>query len=137
MTQPNKHSYDPGAKGTKAGLTRHQCFALLREADTGRVVYTDQALPALTVVRYVVDAEDAVIARASPGSPLRWLDGAVVAFEADRLGNGGPRPWSVTVVGRAELMSAAGADGGSRVGHGPDRYLRIPADLVRGAWIDH
>lgn len=74
----------------------------------GRVVFTEQALPAVMPVGFVRDGGDVVLC-ASPGSNLAAaIPGAIVAFEADDLGASGPGGWAVTVVGRARPVRDPG-----------------------------
>ncbi len=47
-------------------LGRAECVALLRSAPVGRVVYTDQALPAIQPVTFVLDGDEAVVVRTAP-----------------------------------------------------------------------
>jgi hypothetical protein len=84
-------------------LTPDECFRLLRDVSLGRVVFTDQALPAVEPVRFVV-AGDSVIARAPAGSALGAGNRPVVAFEADEIDVHGQGGWMVTGVGRAEII---------------------------------
>lgn len=82
-------------------LGHTECLALMRTVPLGRVVFTDQALPAIQPVNFVLDGSDVVI-RTSPGSKLALATrGAIVAFEADEFDSFGGTGWSVTMVGQA------------------------------------
>lgn len=85
-------------------LHEDDCRKLLRAAPVGRLAFTDQALPTIQPVNFVLDGDDIVIACA-PGSKLAAAArGAVVGFEADDFETNGRLLWSVTVVGRAQAV---------------------------------
>ncbi|WP_067793614.1 pyridoxamine 5'-phosphate oxidase family protein [Actinomadura formosensis] len=91
-------------------LGREECAALLRSAPVGRVVYTDQALPAIQPVTFVLDGDPdgdgAVIIRTAPGSKFdAALRGAIVAFEVDAFDSAARTGWSVTVIGQARAVT--------------------------------
>lgn len=118
--------------GGPAELDRDECVRLLRGARLGRLVYTEQALPAVVPVAYVV-CEDALIVR-TDGLAVRMV-GSVVAVEADAFVDSDVHAgWSVVVVGVATAVADPGelaelpplpADG---------QYLRIGLDRVTGRW---
>ncbi|MEV6837821.1 pyridoxamine 5'-phosphate oxidase family protein [Streptomyces sp. NPDC051133] len=86
-------------------LDRQACLWLLGKVPVGRVVYTEQALPAVLPVDFRLGSDCSVLVRTSAGSQLaRAADGAVVAFEADAFDMPGRSGWSVVVTGRAELV---------------------------------
>ncbi|POM23545.1 Pyridoxamine 5'-phosphate oxidase [Actinomadura rubteroloni] len=82
-------------------LGREECLALLRAAPpgrTGRIVFTDHALPAVEPAAFTVDG-DGVVVRTVPGSRLeRAVLGAVVAFQVDEY-DAAAGGWTVTLVG--------------------------------------
>jgi nitroimidazol reductase NimA-like FMN-containing flavoprotein (pyridoxamine 5'-phosphate oxidase superfamily) len=83
-------------------LSRTECLRLLASAKVGRVVYTEGALPAVTPVNFALDGT-VVVFRTATGSRLaRATQGAVVAFEVDRIDEDSQRGWSVVVTGVAE-----------------------------------
>ncbi|TYB45727.1 pyridoxamine 5'-phosphate oxidase family protein [Actinomadura chibensis] len=89
-------------------LTRGECLDLMSTARVGRVVFTEQALPAVMPVGFVMDGGDAVVG-VPPGSGLAAAtDGTIVAFEADDLDATGPSGWTVTVIGRARAVRDPG-----------------------------
>lgn len=97
-----------GSAEEAAGLTRAECLRLMSTAAVGRIVFTEQALPAVAPVGFVVDGEDVVIP-VPPGSRLLAATrGAIVAFQADDLDAAGRSGWSVTVVGRARVVRDPG-----------------------------
>jgi nitroimidazol reductase NimA-like FMN-containing flavoprotein (pyridoxamine 5'-phosphate oxidase superfamily) len=84
-------------------LTRDECLELLREGRIGRVSVTDQALPVIVPVNYVLDHD--VVFRTRTGGLLdRSCRGQVVAFEIDDLAADGTSGWSVLVVGVADVI---------------------------------
>jgi uncharacterized protein len=77
----------------------HDSLRLLAEAPIGRVIYSDQALPAVRPVDFVID-DGAVVIRAAPGSRFASaVQRVVVAFEADGYDPATGTGWWVTVVG--------------------------------------
>lgn len=121
--------FDPqGDPATSGVLPRHECLRLLASAPVGRVVYSDQALPAVQPVNFVVD-NGTVIIRAARGSRLaKAVQRAVVAFQADEYDPAGGTGWSVTIVGESADVEE------------PDEVKRL-ATLVGRHWtpdgIDH
>lgn len=86
-------------------LEQDECLRLLGETSVGRVVFTEQALPAIRLVRYAVH-DGSVILRTSLDSKLASSDnGVVVAFEADRFDVEAQQGWSVTFVGKTEPIT--------------------------------
>lgn len=86
-------------------LDKADCLRLLAGAPIGRVVFTDQALPAVQPVVFVV-YEETIVFRACDGRRVaEATDGAVVAFEADEFDPVRRTGWSVTVVGRARTVT--------------------------------
>ncbi|MGJ7906556.1 pyridoxamine 5'-phosphate oxidase family protein [Actinopolyspora sp. H202] len=118
-------------------LTTRESIVLLSSAQVGRVVFTDEALPAIRPVNFVVDGASVVIRTGRDGS-LSKLNGNVVAFEADHIDLATRSGWSVIVHGRAErvrdidqLVTLADPAKSSWV---PlrDYFLRIPFEMVTG-----
>lgn len=123
-------------------LTRGQCLALLSSVEIGRVVFTDQALPAILPVTFVVDG-DAVVFRTSTGSRLaRAADRAVLAFEADDVRPATHSGWSVVVTGQAEVESDPSQQARldarlhAWVPGFKDVFVRIPLTVVTGRQVD-
>ncbi|GLW07008.1 pyridoxamine 5'-phosphate oxidase [Microtetraspora sp. NBRC 13810] len=124
----------PGHAGLQP-LSREDCVTLLASAPIGRVVFTDQALPAVQPVAFAVDGDHIVI-RAAGGSRLA---GAIVAFQVDAFDPVTRTGWSVTALGRARAVrDAAEADRLSRLpmtvwAHdAEDHYVVIPAERLTG-----
>jgi nitroimidazol reductase NimA-like FMN-containing flavoprotein (pyridoxamine 5'-phosphate oxidase superfamily) len=82
-----------------AALSRRQSLEALRSVPVGRVVFTQNALPAVTPVNFVLD-NDYIVFRTAPGSKMTAaLSNAVVAFEADQVDVATHTGWSVLVLG--------------------------------------
>lgn len=87
-------------------LDRQECLRLLAKVPVGRVVYTQQALPAVLPVNFSLDTDTAVLLHTSATSDLvRAIDGVVVAFEADEFRAETRSGWSVVVTGRATVVT--------------------------------
>jgi nitroimidazol reductase NimA-like FMN-containing flavoprotein (pyridoxamine 5'-phosphate oxidase superfamily) len=104
-------------------MARAEALGLLASQPVGRLVYTRAALPMVTPVNFTLH-DGAILVRTAAGSALsRAVDGAVVAFEVDRLDMDASSGWSVIVTGRAELV---GDDG--------EAVIRISTEMVTGRW---
>lgn len=120
-------------------LDRAQCLDLLDRVRVGRLVFTEDALPAVQPVNFRVHREQVVI-RVAGGAKLRAaIENTVVAFEADELDPDLRTGWSVTVVGHAgvitdvdDLVELAGVWLQPWVGPRRDRFVRIQAEKVTG-----
>lgn len=87
-------------------LPRTEAMRLLASAPVGRLVFTHQALPAITPVTHLVTG-DAILIGLTPRSAIAasvGTAGAVVAYEADELDLTGRLAWTVVVVGLARLV---------------------------------
>ncbi|GAU69813.1 hypothetical protein SSP35_14_01470 [Streptomyces sp. NBRC 110611] len=72
----------------------------------GRIVFTDDALPAVLPVNFSLDRDHSVVLRTSTVSRMAHaVDGAVVAFQADSFDEAAHTGWSVIVTGRATLVT--------------------------------
>ncbi|WP_459723250.1 pyridoxamine 5'-phosphate oxidase family protein [Actinophytocola sp. KF-1] len=86
-------------------LDREQCLGLLETVRVGRLVFTEDALPAVQPVNFRIRQGNVVI-RVAGGVKLAAATGnTVVAFEADELDPNLRMGWSVTVVGHANLIT--------------------------------
>ncbi|MBO0879842.1 MAG: pyridoxamine 5'-phosphate oxidase family protein [Mycobacterium sp.] len=86
-------------------LDREQCLELLQTVPVGRLVFTEQALPAVQPVNFRLWDGDVVVRVAGGGKLAAAVGNLVVAFQADELDVNLRRGWSVTAVGRAELIT--------------------------------
>lgn len=123
-------------------IDREGCFALLRAAAIGRVVFTAGALPAVLPVNFAMDdtAGTAIVVKTGSSSRLATSAvGSVVAFEVDEVDVATRSGWSVVVTGRLSIvrkpddiarMDALGLH--SWVPAVRDRFLRIEPEIVTG-----
>ena len=89
-------------------LRQDQCLDLLRTVRVGRLVFTEQARPAVQPVNFRVWQGDIVIRVASGAKLAAAVGNLVVAFETDELDPDLRTGWSVTVVGHAQLITDVG-----------------------------
>ncbi|WP_167176319.1 pyridoxamine 5'-phosphate oxidase family protein [Saccharomonospora amisosensis] len=85
-------------------LAEAECLGLMRSQPVGRLVFTENALPAIRPVNYVLDGRD-IIVKASPETWISRLAGSVVAFEVDQIDPRSHTGWSVVVLGKAEFVT--------------------------------
>lgn len=120
-------------------LNRRQCLDRLAQVRVGRLVFTEDALPAIQPVNFRVWRDDVVI-RVAGGPKLQAATAnQVVAFEADVLDPDLRHGWSVTVVGHAEpitgvddLVDVAGTFIEPWVQGRRDHFIRIRTDRMTG-----
>lgn len=86
-----------------SALSLADCRRLLRSVSVGRMVFTENALPALRPVTFAAVAGEVVI----PADGAWWerFDGEFLAFEADGFDLSARNGWSVVVMGRATHLS--------------------------------
>lgn len=121
-------------------LSRAECLALLGSRPLGRLVHTQQGLPAIRPVNFVLQPEGIYLRTSDDGSVLRSADASdVVAFEVDDFDAAGRYGWSVVVLGRAQRVTDPLALG--RLAELPlvpwaagrrDQVVRIALELVNG-----
>jgi nitroimidazol reductase NimA-like FMN-containing flavoprotein (pyridoxamine 5'-phosphate oxidase superfamily) len=120
-------------------LSRSECELLLKTARVGRVIFTDQALPAALPVNFACEGSD-IVFRTEAGRRLAAAcDGAIVAFEVDNVDTRHHAGWSVLVTGLArvlksesEILRADQLGVESWADPADSRYVRIAAGLVSG-----
>lgn len=120
-------------------LDRKQCLELLQSVRVGRLVFTEDALPAVQPVNFRLWQGDVVI-RVAGGTKLDIAArNLVVAFEADELDPDLRTGWSVTVVGHAqrvtdvnELVQLSGTFVEPWVEGRRDQFVRIRIEKVTG-----
>lgn len=84
-------------------LSREECVELLAKGVVGRVVFTVDAMPAVTPVNYAV-VDGTVVFRTDARSRLaRAADAGVLAMEADQIDAATRSGWSVVATGVAEV----------------------------------
>jgi len=86
-------------------LGREECLRLLDTVRVGRLVFTEDALPAVQPVNFRVWRDDVVIRVAGGFKLAAASQNLVVAFEADELDPDLRTGWSVTVVGHAQQIT--------------------------------
>jgi nitroimidazol reductase NimA-like FMN-containing flavoprotein (pyridoxamine 5'-phosphate oxidase superfamily) len=88
-------------------LDRSECLSLLAQADVGRIVFTEAAMPAALPVHYLLDGEE-VLFRTGGGRSFTAAHLAVVGFQVDNLDRRTRTGWSVLGVGQAyEVVDSA------------------------------
>lgn len=120
-------------------LTRAESLRLLGSRSLGRVVFTDQALPAIRPVNHLLDG-DQIIIRSHSGAALLTAarQEVVVAYEADAIDPEEHLGWSVVVTGVARLVEDPEAVERYRrllrpwVARRMDQVIAISSDLVTG-----
>jgi len=120
-------------------LNRRQCLDLLAGPRVGRLVFTEDALPAVQPVNYRVWGDDVVIRVAGGAKLAAATQNQVVAFEADEVDPDLRTGWSVTVVGHAEpitdvdaLVELAGTFLQPWVEGRRDHFVRIRTEKMTG-----
>ena len=123
-------------------LSRADAIALLRTRAMGRLVYTNQALPAVMPVNFALRDGGIWLWTGSAAALGRPLDQAVVAFQVDELDLEACSGWSVTVTGMAHLVTDdATLDRARAEGPAPwtpdtgGHLIRIPLTLVTGRML--
>lgn len=120
-------------------LQREQSIELMQTASVGRLIFTEQALPAVQLVDFRWWRGDVVI-RITDAALLSAVSrNHVVAFEADELGADLDHGWSVTVVGHCrvitevpDLMALAAMFPRPSTGGRHDYFVRVRAEKVSG-----
>ena len=81
------------------------CRQLLGTTQTGRLGFTDGALPAILPVPFALRDDQVIIPARRGSSVVSAVRGAVVAFEVDSYDAATRTGWSVTVLGPTVLLS--------------------------------
>jgi hypothetical protein len=120
-------------------LDREQCLELLQTVRVGRLVFTEDALPAVQPVNFRLLRDDVVIRVAAGAKLTAAARNVVVAFQADDLDPDLRTGWSVTVVGHAqrvtdvdELVDISGTFIQPWVDGRRDHFIRIRTERVTG-----
>ena len=107
-------------------LTPTECVHALRSVPTGRLLYTEDALPAVRLVTFAAPRAEIVIATDNESWFARF-DRTFVAFEAGLVEAGTRDGWSVVVLGHAR--TATGTEYLSGFDHtGPSPWTIRPSD---------
>lgn len=117
-------------------LHTEECLRLLTTVPIGRVVFTDQALPGVLPVTFLVN-DGMIVLRVGDGSKLSAaVRNTVVAFEADDFDVEARTGWSVTVIGQARFIrdsaELAALDLVSRTSRLCKYFIVISAEIVNG-----
>ena len=112
------------------------CRRLLATTTTGRLGFSDCALPAIVPVAFLVH-DGQVLIPARRGSPVvHAVRGSVVVVQADAYDSWARTGWSVTVVGTSRIISdpqQVALLNGLVLPAGPDRcFIAVQMGLVRG-----
>jgi hypothetical protein len=124
-------------------LDRYEALRLLGAVSSGRMVFTQHALPAVRPANHLVESDDIVVRlddRAVLGSLLTdpGAPAVVVAYEADVIDPETGLGWSVVVTGYARLEADAEGRNGYEerltpwVGQANNAVVRIRPDVVTG-----
>ncbi|HJT91296.1 MAG TPA: pyridoxamine 5'-phosphate oxidase family protein [Mycobacterium sp.] len=120
-------------------LDRQQSLELLQTVRVGRLVFTEDALPAVQPVNFRLFRDDVVIRVAGGTKLTAAARNFVVAFQADELDPDLRTGWSVTVVGHAqritdvdELVEVSGTFVQPWVDGRRDHFIRILTERVTG-----
>jgi hypothetical protein len=112
-------------------LAGPECWTLLATVPLGRVVFSQRAMPAIGVVRHLVENK-MIITRSPLGATIGGRDlgeagageaGTVVCYEADDIDPVTHAGWSVVITGTARRVTD------------PDDIARYESLLPR--WIDY
>ena len=120
-------------------LNRRQCLDLLQGVRVGRLVWTENGLPAVQPVNFRLWREDVVIRVAGGVKLAAATEKRVVAFQADELDPDLRSGWSVTVLGHAQeitevddLVDVAGTFVEPWVEGRRDHFVRIRSEQITG-----
>jgi uncharacterized protein len=98
-------------------LDRDECLRLLAGVHVGRLIFTMNALPAVRPMNFALTDGLILLRTAADSTVARKVDGQVVVFQADEFDAGSSSGWSVTVTGRAAVVTDPAAIG---------RYHAVP-----------
>jgi uncharacterized protein len=98
------HAASPAAQDEDIRLDRAESFRLLAGVQLGRLIFTSNALPAVRPVNFAL-VDGLIVLRTAAATVARKVHAMIVAFEADHLDPATCSGWSVTVTGRAALVT--------------------------------
>ena len=125
--------------GEFARLGRAESLGLLATVPVGRLIFTVGALPAVRLMNFVLTDGLILMRTAADSTVARRVDGVIVAFEADELDAPACSGLSVTVTGRAALVTDP--DAAARYRQLPlvpwaagmrDQFVTITTELAEG-----
>jgi uncharacterized protein len=86
-------------------LDRSESLRLMAGVPVGRLIFTVDALPTVRPMNFAV-VDDLIVLRTTADTTVRRkVHGVIVAFEADEFDAVTSSGWSVTVVGRAAVVT--------------------------------
>jgi len=118
-------------------LGRDEALRLLGSVGLGRIVFTENALPAIRPVNHILDSGDVII-RSHTGATLTSSVNTVVAYEADAIDPDRHTGWSVIITGMARKVTDPDAIARyERLLHpwadqNMDQVLRVHPELITG-----
>ena len=95
----------PATPGEFTRLDRDESLRLLAGVPVGRLIFTVKALPVVRPVNFALVDGLIVLRTAADTTVARKVNDVIVAFEADQLDPATSSGWSVTVTGRAALVT--------------------------------
>ncbi|WP_245550929.1 pyridoxamine 5'-phosphate oxidase family protein [Nocardia paucivorans] len=123
-------------------IERTEALRLLASVPFGRLVFTDDALPAVRPVTHMIADDGAVVVRTRPFpglySTMLRERSVVVAYEADEIDPAQGLGWSVVVTGPARIVAAPdlALEYARRLGRWAERgsgvFIGIEPTLVSG-----
>ena len=132
------HAASPAARDEDTRLDRVESFRLLAGVAIGRLIFTSNALPAVRPVHFAL-VDRLIVLRTAAATVARKVHDSIVAFQADHLDPATSSGWSVTVTGRAALVTdpsiIARYQGAPLVPWVPgvcDQFVTITTELVEG-----
>jgi uncharacterized protein len=131
------HARRPDARwGEFTRLDCSESLRLLATVPVGRLIFTVNALPTVRPMNFAL-VDGLILLRTAADSTK--VDGTIATFEADDLDPATCSGWSVTVTGRAELVTDP--DSTARYRRVPlvpwaagvrDQFVTITTDLIEG-----
>lgn len=88
-------------------IDRAECLRLLGVAGVGRVIYTENAMPAAHPVTYTLAGEEVVFRTGSRTKAAAASKGAVFAFQVDDIDPHDQVGWSVLGIGQAYELTGS------------------------------
>lgn len=99
------HVEGPAAADEFTRLDRGESLRLLTRVPVGRLIFTVNALPTVRLMNFLLAGELIVLRTTADSAMARKVDDTIVAFEADELDAATCSGWSVTVTGRATVVT--------------------------------
>jgi uncharacterized protein len=129
------------AERSLTALSRRECVALLEDAQVGRVVFTERALPAVVPVTFTIHDDAVVMCTAADTRLAAAATRGVLAFQVDDIDPDTRSGWSVVVVGVADLVDDPVEQARIRLVLEPwapgrnEVFIRLPLKVVTGRRI--